>query len=232
MQALRRQIAEQDNCESLDEPPMYRVKTAPAGNQDSTGLGLKALGRQFTDATLVDGATANSPGSTPSMSEEDGSEFSANLPTTPTPRNLSISSSKVRRPSNLSMDHGAKASPANSADYGDDIYDSPKKAQTEKIAPGAAGAKARQPDVLEAVVEARKKISHVKKEEQSSEALHIVPQNQTHKPDRALKARFEQLSSESRIRKPNVKEWLRVATWWLLKVSILKMLLNALLDVL
>ena len=75
------------------------------------------------------------------------------------------------------------------------------------------------PNVVDAVAEAMKELSKVRKREQASRPLRVVPQDPIHKPDDELRARFHQLANdELQFRRLNTKDWLRVATWWLLKV--------------
>lgn len=48
--------------------------------------------------------------------------------------------------------------------------------------------------------------------------LRVAPQDEIHRPDDELKAKFQDLANdELKIRRLNVRDWLRVATWWLLK---------------
>lgn len=78
-------------------------------------------------------------------------------------------------------------------------------------------------DVGEAVAEAIKELSKIRQKEQSSRPLRIVRQDPVHRPDDSLKERFQRLADdELRIRRLNARDWLRVATWWLLKVNPLK----------
>ena len=75
------------------------------------------------------------------------------------------------------------------------------------------------PNVLEAVTEAMKELSKIRQREISKRPLRIVPQDPVHRPDDSLKEKFQDLvNDELKLRRLNAKDWLRVATWWLLKV--------------
>ena len=76
------------------------------------------------------------------------------------------------------------------------------------------------PNVFEVVAEAMKELSNVRRREQSARPLRIVDQDKVHRPNQFVKAKFQELAQdELKIRKLNSRDWLRVATWWLLKVS-------------
>ena len=73
--------------------------------------------------------------------------------------------------------------------------------------------------VEEAVADARRQLLTVRQREQSSRPLKVVSQDPQRAPDPALSALFQKSANdELQIRRLNARDWLRVATWWLLKV--------------
>ena len=73
--------------------------------------------------------------------------------------------------------------------------------------------------VEEAVADARRQLLTVRQREQSSRPLRVVGQDPQRTPDPALSALFQKSANdELQIRRLNARDWLRVATWWLLKV--------------
>ena len=210
------QETEQEARDSIDELPLLtHARSAPAENNDVESLGPKGMSRQFTGTTLV----PYTPESTPSMSEEDGTESSTNIPITPKTRNTSTPSSKTRRPSNLSIDRGVKGSSQTNQEDGH--YDMPKRLGTDRSNSkmGELSTKGWTPDISEVVAGAMEELSRIRQRERATRPLRIVPQDAVHRPEEALKARFHELANEElEIRRLNAKDWLRVATWWLLKV--------------
>lgn len=73
--------------------------------------------------------------------------------------------------------------------------------------------------VEEVVADARRQLVTVRQREQSSRPLKVVGQDPQRTPDPALSALFQKSANdELQIRRLNARDWLRVATWWLLKV--------------
>ena len=227
MKALERQEASEAAAETSDDTssPLARSRTTPAEPHESTdanGLGLRGMQRQFTDLTLVD-RTA-SPEATPSMSEEDASDLGSTArSTTVSPRKPSGPNGKYRRSRSNTIDSRPfppGSSPKNSeaelsGTTRTKVNDSPSIVNRE---PSVKGGNA--PNVLEVVAEAMKELSRIRQQEQSQRPLRIVPQNPVHRPDDSLRETFQELvNDELKVRRLNARDWLRVATWWLLKVS-------------
>jgi hypothetical protein len=222
MAALQRQDADPvESEESVEEDdivkPLQKARTAPAEIPEPDGLGLAGLSRRMTGQTLVDRALTQSPDSTPSVGSDDLSEYAeSNLspglwkpPVHRKSRQLSSGSAvnKVFPPSPRISEEG--------------FFDTPKRSQTEKLPPRpdpyVKGGNA--PNVLEVVAEAMKELSRIRHREQSQRPLRIVPQDPIHKPDDALRLKLQKLvDDELKVRRLNTRDWLRVATWWLLKV--------------
>jgi hypothetical protein len=77
------------------------------------------------------------------------------------------------------------------------------------------------PNILDVVAEAMKELSMIRQKERSARPLRIVPQHKIHRPDSFLQEKFAELAKdELHIRMLNARDWLKVATWWLLKVDI------------
>ena len=71
----------------------------------------------------------------------------------------------------------------------------------------------------EAIADAMKELSKIRQRELSSRPLRITRQDPERRPDSIISERFQKFANdELKIRRLNVKDWLRVATWWLLKV--------------
>ncbi|KAI9799927.1 MAG: hypothetical protein M1825_004298 [Sarcosagium campestre] len=211
--ALERQQAAEDAEEELDGlTPLARPRTVDAAadspTPSSSGLAMNGMQRQMSQATLVENRLSTaSPDSTPSMSEEDGSDFGGAL------RKPSVSLGRARKPSQQSDLKVLPPSPRPSED-GTEV--SRKSEKTVADFPGPS--KPHAPDVIEVVADAMKELSRIRAMEQSSRPLRIVPQDPVHQPDEALKANFQELANdELKIRRLNARDWLRVATWWLLK---------------
>lgn len=223
--ALEKQEA--DPIEELEEAgdqvdtmkPLRKSKTSLL---ESDGLQSSGLSRQMTGNTLiaVDRNMPTSPDSTPSLESDDYSETATSNPSTPVPRKGSATYN--RKPRGLSASSAAKRYPPSPVGSDDDFSEGPKRSQSEKQrssvqAPRVKGGNV--PNVFEAVAEAMRELSRIRIREQSSRPLRIVPQDPVHRPDDALKAKFLALANdELKIRRLNARDWLRVATWWLLKV--------------
>ncbi|KAL9099199.1 MAG: hypothetical protein Q9163_005264 [Psora crenata] len=202
--------------------------------KDADAQGIQGLQRAFTDTTLNDHSQI-SPASTPSISEGDSQDFSS-----PDLRRKDVSPvmGKVRKDSSLSMHKTSwpsllpPPSPRASSDgYMDDAikpqHDTLKKSRTKRLMSGPIepmvksnghGLGSKDPEVQVVVAQAMQELAKIRQKEQSARPLRVVRQDPVHQPNDALKARFEQLAEdELKIRRLNARDWLRVATWWLLK---------------
>ena len=239
-----RQVQDQDNEEAdeIDElSPLQRATTAPQdgrnGSPEVDGLGVQGLRRAFTGTTLVDNMPSLSPETTPSTtSEEELSEFGSPKIAREVPiiKKNPVQMGKTRKVSSTSMDQGLKAFPPSprisednareiprSSPAGDDM----KKPRSKRlmslggestIKSHGVGSKA--PDVNDVVAEAMQELVRVRQREQSARPLRIVRQDPVHQPPDALKEHFQEFADdELKIRRLNARDWLRVATWWLLK---------------
>jgi len=226
--ALKRQEAARETLEDEEElAPLQKSKTAPAVAPSETsnidGVGIK---RAFTGLTLIEQPSNLSPESTPSMSSEDATEFTITSPATSTHKShwVPVSTDKARKGSNMSAERGPKAyplTPLPSDDMGSEAFKSPPRPRRLK----SLGAEStmtdlgRPRDVDEVVADAMKTLSTIRQKEQSARPLRIVRQDPQHQADEALQRRFQQLvDDELKVRRLNARCWLRVATWWLLKV--------------
>ncbi|CAG8101426.1 unnamed protein product [Penicillium salamii] len=76
------------------------------------------------------------------------------------------------------------------------------------------------PRVMEAVTSAMQHLHHVRHQEQVSRPIRVEPQNQLHRPSSEILKLFEvSVNYELQIRRLIARDWLRVSTWWLLKVG-------------
>ncbi|KAI9754855.1 MAG: hypothetical protein M4579_004512 [Chaenotheca gracillima] len=207
--ALERQQVSPDTAEEdvMASPPPRQSTDV---KEPAKGLAIQGLQRVGTEATLVDRASAASPESTPSLSEEDLSEFGGSSMMTPT-RSRKISSSS-RKP-NVSL----SPTPYESKMLPPSPRSSEMSDRSTISSPDAVPTK-QNPGVLEVVQQAMKELSRIRQREQSSRPLRIVPQDEVHRPDENLVQKFQDLANdELRVRRLNARDWLRVATWWLLK---------------
>jgi hypothetical protein len=76
------------------------------------------------------------------------------------------------------------------------------------------------PHVTEAVTSAMQHLRDVRYQEHISRPIRFEPQNQLHKPTaEMLKILEASVSDGLQITRLITRDWLRMATWWLLKVS-------------
>lgn len=234
IQALERQEASKETVDATEDlTPIARAQTEPvlassskeAVEKEPPGLGIT---RAFTGATLVDPTEHISPELTPPASEEDAPEL-AYFKATPSKQN-SVPIRSVRKASTFSVDRDAKPLYPSPPRSDESINDARKEIGSRRMLSSsgeAAGklakekADQRQSAVMDAVAEAMQELSRVRKQEQSARPLRVVHEDPDHTADDSLKQRFLELAEEElRIRRLNAKDWLRVATWWLLKVCL------------
>lgn len=73
-------------------------------------------------------------------------------------------------------------------------------------------------NVMGAVTSAMQQLRQVRLQEQLARPIRFVPQNKMHKPDEATLKAFEfSVNEELQARRLITRDWLRIATWWLLK---------------
>ena len=240
MKALERQMAPEEVVDEDDQlAPLQKSKTVPTAasdlsDADDHGLGIR---RQFTETTLVDPNVGASPESTPSMSSEDASEVTFGSPITPKHKRhwIPTTTGKTRIGGSFSMDRDLKDTPQSPIAYGGagiDLARTPARSR-RLLSSGTESTTTEQEkpqNVDEVVAEAMKALSLIRQKEQLGRPLRVVRQDPQHAPDEALKKRFQQLvDDELKVRRLNARDWLRVAIWWLLKVS---MMFSFLIDVL
>lgn len=226
--------------DEVDElSPLQRARTTPLARNGSPvvdGLGLQGLRRAFTGATLVDTLSRVSPETTPSTTSEEASELGSPKMAREVSvfKNTPTQMGKMRKGSSTSMDQGLKAFPPSpriseennreiprSSPAGDDL----KEARSKRLISAGGesmtrsnGIGSKAPNVDVVVAEAMQELARVRQQEQSARPLRIVRQDPVHRPHDALRERFQELAEdELKIRRLNARDWLRVATWWLLK---------------
>lgn len=227
IKALERQEVSKETVEIADElTPVTRSQTAPAAvtsedlSEASDGLGLRGIQRAFTGATLIDPGADPSADLTPPVSDDEVSEYGS--PKATSSKSKPMSAGKMRKASTFSVGRDAKALPPSPLASDEYCEESPQKARLRgKLSPAGdrKGKGLRPSSVVEAVADAMQELSKVRQKEQSARPLRVVREDPVHQADKTLKERFQQLAEdELRIRSLNAKDWLRVATWWLLKV--------------
>lgn len=226
IKALERQEAsEGEGIDDEDDQlaPLQKSKTVPTvppETFDVNGLGL-GIKRAVTEDTLVESNMVASPESTPSMSSEDASEVASASPITPRHKRqwTPISTGRARPGGSFSTDRDLKAFAPNAMNPGDLGDDFPQKPTRPRRGDTTTARHEKAQNVGEVVADAMKTLSLIRQKEQSARPLRIVRQDPQHTPDQALKMRFQELvDDELKIRRLNARDWLRVATWWLLKV--------------
>lgn len=228
IKALERQENAQETPDEDELAPLQRSKTtptvAPSETSELDGLGIK---RAFTGTTLVEPTATVSSDSTPSMSSEDASDIMDASPATQKhnrPR-ASTSTSRARKGSNMSIKRDPKDSPPSpilSDDVGSDTLKKPSRShRLMSVGEASILTKSSRPqDVSEVVADAMKTLSIIKQKEQSARPLGIVRPDPKHQADEGLKQLFQQhVDDEREIRRLNARDWLKVATWWLLKAK-------------
>ncbi|KAI9799996.1 MAG: hypothetical protein M1833_003525 [Piccolia ochrophora] len=217
--ALERQQLGQEASADTEEVDSF------ATLESNTVTGSNGIERRLTNATLVDDerAFAASPDSQPSNSIEsfssppqdigEGVDAASPLRGIPkSPRASSISTRDTRKGLGSNESNPLPPSPSAGGVETDSNALNKPNGVARKRSDGEV------PDVLDVVADAMKQLNRIRSLEQSSRPLRTVPQDGTHRPDEALRARFQELANdELKIRRLNARDWLRVATWWLLK---------------
>ncbi|KAL8825359.1 MAG: hypothetical protein Q9170_007823 [Blastenia crenularia] len=226
-----------ETVEKADELlPVARPQKAPAATttsekieeKEQENLDLQGIRRAFTGATLVEPAETALPDLTPPVSDDEVSEYGASRGNLGKPK-LRAATVKIEKASTYSAEQKENAlspSPLTSGEHDDEPFKKGKLKQKHYVAGdirhnAGKGKPLRIQEVaMEVVKDATKQLSNVRQKEQSARPLRIVKEGPTHTADETLKERFEQLAEdELRIRRLNTKDWLRVATWCLLKLE-------------
>ena len=229
IKALERQEAsEGQTIDDEDDQlgPLHKSKTVPTVPPETFDINGPGLGinRAVTEDTLVESNMGASPESTPSMSSEDTSEVAPASPITPRHKRqwTPISTGRARPGGSFSTDRDLKTFAPNSINSGDLGDDFPQKPTRPRRGDTTTARHEKAQNVGEVVADAMKTLSLIRQKEQSARPLRIVRQDPQHTPDQALKKRFQELvDDELKIRRLNARDWLRVATWWLLKVRMM-----------
>ncbi|KAL8801895.1 MAG: hypothetical protein Q9182_004184 [Xanthomendoza sp. 2 TL-2023] len=237
LQALERQDAS-EGIETANLTTIARSQTEPVARTRSKdlvdsseeledeGLGLRGIRRAFTGATLVEPTADLMSDMTPPMSEGEISDSGSPKATSSKPK--PTKTGKLRKASTFDVGRTAKAfppSPLASEECPDDSPKNPlskRKTSFSGNKPSVRAEKTKmhqdQGEVMEVVADAMHELSKVRQKEQSARPLRVVREDPVHQADDALRERFQQLAEdELRIRRLSAKDWLRVATWWLLK---------------
>ena len=241
LQALERHEASQETIDTAEElAPIARsqiepvgtsktkhISEVPEGLEEPKGLGLRRFERAFTGATLVEPTADLTSDLTPPMSDED--LFESGFPPNGSSRTKPANTGRIQKASTFSVQEDSKAFPPSPLTSEENIDTFPKrpsrrkKASLSRATPNAKGGKDKfhhdQDGVMDVVADAMNELAKVRQKEQSARPLRIVREDPQHQADDTLRQRFQQLAEEElRIRRLSAKDWLRVATWWLLKV--------------
>ena len=226
--AIEREQAtqQQDEADEEDEflAPPTKTKTEPSTSAHmSEDGGINAgLSRAMTGSTLVpaNAASVRSPELTPSVSSEGGSE----LGSPPLSRQRKIPTSGKVRQGLTSNPMPGQALPPSPLSSDNTFGDNQKSSRSNRLV--SMGEDSQEPakppkeqNVDEAVAEAMKKLSMVNNQQRAERAMRLPRQNALHAPNEALKRCFEkQIEEEMKAKSLNTRDWLRMGTWWLMKV--------------
>ncbi|MCJ1465306.1 hypothetical protein MMC07_003923 [Pseudocyphellaria aurata] len=227
--AVKRQEEKEEESEAcedeLDETtPLTKVRSVPTTQADSVNWESppgSSLRRMVTGTTLVDQPRRNvSPESSSSISEEDprklgtfshGQGFRMGFPLSDRTR-IDQGSRKLPPSPRASEDHSTESPrPRRFPSTSDKSIDKANRSLgTEN------GCKEK--DLIDVVADMKGELSKIRQKEQLQRPLRILRQGKDHQPDDDLKREFQQsVEDELRIRRLITRDWLRVATWWLLK---------------
>ncbi|KAI9669583.1 MAG: hypothetical protein M1817_004626 [Caeruleum heppii] len=205
---------ERQQAVTEDDTTLTRQETT-----STTDTEVKPLQREMTGLTIANGAHT-SPRSTPSLMDDDPSESgSSNYKPENTPtqgyRKQSQSSTlfKDRPPSPRPSEDGTDLRKRSVSGY---VKPPPRTSVADSIAPTSPDADPS--SVAEVVAEAMKEVSRIRQREQASRPLRIALRDEAHRPDDDIIKIFDEAAKdEMKVRRLNARDWLRVATWWLLK---------------
>ncbi|KAL8774307.1 MAG: hypothetical protein Q9209_001058 [Squamulea sp. 1 TL-2023] len=199
---------------------------SPKELDEPEGLGLWGLRRVYTGATLVEPTANLTSDLSPPVSEEEYSEDRS--PDAPISKSKSVPHGRLRKASTFSVQQDKETfppSPLASKECSEDASITPPSQKKAVVGSGLSnkrGSKGKvyedQGGVVDVVADAMNELAKVRQKERSDRPLRIVRQDPIHQADSILKERFQQFAEdELRIRRLSAKDWLRVATWWLLK---------------
>ena len=212
LSALDRQLKAQEQGDEELSSPLSKERTTDS-NEASTGYPMEGINRQFTGSTMVADRIVPSPDSTPSLGSEEAFDNVCN------DRSTTLILGRTRRPSQLRSDVKPLTASPRASEEGIDAKSKRSSSAMIPTAPEELSTKEPTPNVGEAVAEAMRALKQVRKLEQSNRPLPIKPQDPLHKPSEELKKQFQEFAdNELKLRKLNARDWLRLATWWLLKV--------------
>lgn len=218
--------------EALNQQTDEQALLNPPKNTPARGLigdtQEQAVQRTLTesDTTLYEPVTTQAD-STPSPSDEDAPEFDTSKPYIPQHKRTDLRQRPVLV---IDQDHRAlPLSPRASDEYSMTNYKTDRaqkhfltggqSAEQTKNSAVAVIAERKKRNVDEAVADAKRQLVTVRQREQSTRPPKVPTQDPERTPDPALRAYFQKSADdELQIRRLNPRDWLRVATWWLLKV--------------
>ena len=219
----RRNPQDVDDVEDGNETlaPAAKTKTEPSTPLRTAegGSGGVGLSRAYSGSTLVPGNFGSpfSPDLTPTVSEEDSSD----IPSPPLHRQRVVSSSGIAgQRSSSSTVLGAHALPPSPLSSEHAPAPQPNRLGSNSDISRGTMKMLQEPNVDEAVAEAMRKLSIVNNQQRPERAMKLPRQNPSHAPNDALKRCFQkQIDEELKAKSLNTREWLRMGTWWLMKVS-------------
>lgn len=233
--AVEREQASQENDDAQEKDdilgPLEKIPTEPSkpprtpteDGGDGTGIT-----RAMTGSTLVPGNTLGllSPELTPSVSSEDGTDLVR-----------SLSNHQKRATANQATHRGSLSSPSLRPNtLPPSPLSSEKRSSEDPVAPQSSRlgsmsdptlptpAPSKELNVDEAVAEAMRKLSVVNNQQRAERAMKLPRQNAQHAPNEALKRCFQrQIEEELRAKSLNIRDWLKMGTWWLMKVNMARL---------
>lgn len=211
---------EADEIEDISIPSRRDTLASshPFVKAQKNGDVIDSLSRRLTDRTLVPGSHAMVRGTSASSestqtSEDHGDNALRASTSAPLPQGRFDTPVKKARQFSLNSARGRERSPSPMAYQRDSQQSLSKQKEITTIYEPSL-------DIDKAVGEAMGKLLEVRQRDQVSRPLRVVTQSSEHTPSDILKISFqESIDHETRMRTLNVREWLRVGTWWLLKVG-------------
>lgn len=223
-----------DLVEMVDEmddfTPLNPARTAPARGP-AVYSQASAVERASTETTLYEPARMRAE-SSPSPSDSSLSEFDASRSGIANPHYRTLPGIDLRQRLVVGGDQDNRALSVSSTAQEEYSITSIQSGRSRRRsltslqptdqANGLSGfgmAQSKTRIVEEVVADARRQLVTVRQRELSSRPLKVVSQDPQRTPDPALSALFQKSANdELQIRRLNARDWLRVATWWLLKV--------------
>ena len=211
---------EEDDSVSYLKPTHKRNSSSMDASEPSNGLS-----RRLTESTLVE-----RPNYSPLQGEDDVESDSVSpIASSPRLKEGSMPPSRARRASSINT-NGRRLSPSPSRGRGDDYNDAktsarkllaqmPPKFSRQASGPAPLRRGTEKYDIRDELASAMAQLSKVKQHERATRPLRIPSRNIPRPQDyKGIVEEFEaDAEEEMQYRRLNMRDWLKIGTWWLLK---------------